>query len=130
MARSVAIKVDRLNLISALEDALKKREADYEAAMKQYKLDRAAWDKNIENIKKDVLKKITVGQLEFRTNYDGHSYVKLDNTFIVDVNLNNAPREPHPVGVEHIKSTLKVLKLSVEPTVPASFYQNVVDYLL
>ena len=138
MAARNTVKVDRVRLIAELEKALVKSKKDFtdeqsqrEADYKKYVTDKAAFDKALlAHIKKHI---VEADGDRYRSSNNVKSFnVVVDTPF----DLDTRPREvyaPHKdarnTDAENIEQALKVLKLSSEDTVGASFYDSVLRYI-
>ena len=139
---SATIKVDRLTLISSLETALAEKKSTLAAAVKAYPAACDAYAKQIAAIKKLAAKDaVTNGRVSVsKTGYSIHGTLPEGTEFptepvdpSVPVYNYNGRRGGQYTGlvveIEAIEKALKVLKLSTEATVPASYYQSIIDFI-
>lgn len=139
---SATIKVDRLTLISSLETALAEKKSTLAAAVKAYPAACDAYAKQIAAIKKLAAKDaVTNGRVSVsKTGYSIHGTLPEGTEFptepadpSVPVYKHNVRRGGQYTGlvveIEAIEKALKVLRLSTEATVPASYYQSIIDFI-
>ena len=127
------VKVKRVDLIAALNKAIKVREA----AIAQQEKNNLEYDKAVkdrrEAIKAAVLSgkaKITEVTLSYRNNGEATVTVVLPAALATEVkreNVKHASISQHEI--DEIKSAVALLKLSEEDHVSASAYKNVAQYL-
>lgn len=140
---TATIKVDRLTLISSLETALAEKKPTLAAAVKAYPAACDAYAKQIAAIKKLAAKDaVTNGRVSVsKTGYSIHGTLPEGTEFPTEpadpsvpvYNYNGRRRGGQYTGlvveIEAIEKALKVLRLSTEATVPASYYQSIIDYI-
>lgn len=139
---SATIKVDRLTLITSLETALAEKKSTLAAAVKAYPAACDAYAKQIAAIKKLAAKDaVTNGRVSVsKTGYSIHGTLPEGTEFPTEpvdpsasVYNYNGRRGGQYTGlvveIEAIEKALKVLKLSTEATVPASYYQSIIDFI-
>lgn len=138
---SATIKVDRLTLITSLETALAEKKSTLAAAVKAYPAACDAYAKQIAAIKKLAAKDAaTNGRVSVsKTGYSIHGTLPegtefptepVDPTLTVpDYNRRDYREKGITAEIAAIEKALKVLRLSTEAVVPASYYQSIIDYI-
>lgn len=147
MASSTSIKVDRLTLIAALEKSRDEKQAAYDAAVKAYPALKAKFDKDIEAFKKLAIKNAVNGEVNIHVDGNGEISFSIEGDLPKGHTYPVEPADPSVEGgswdyqtrrfvttggtvdIANIDKALKVLRLSTDATVPASYYQSVIDYI-
>ena len=142
--RSITVKVQRVTLIKALEEALQKKRnvtAEYDKAVKAYRVEREKADKEIfaklkaGKIKSDDLSvQVRDRWRDYNSNEPEKKTVNI--TFTCLASQVSYPEEPRCAdsyatknAIEEIENAIRILKLSNDELISTSSYKSVAQYL-